>query len=199
MFKPSQGKRCRVTLIAGLQCLDGILLASDREESGGDRKGSVPKIFEFHNSDCVLAVAGAGHGPLCDLTIERMRRAANKEADKFVEDHERVLKDVLLEVHSEYIWNSASSDDRRIAFIIAVQDLIKKEQLLYLTCEEILQPRVDYACSGTGEIIGGYFLERLYQPDLLIAESEHLLGFILKEAKDSVGGVGRENGIRSTG
>lgn len=64
--------------------------------------------------------------------------------------------------------------------------------MLYLTCEEILQPKHDYACSGVGEILGGYFLERLYDIGLHIEEAQTLAAFIAKEAKDSVGLVGRE-------
>jgi len=185
-------RRKAVTLIAGMLCIDGLLVVSDREESGGERKDSVPKIVEWYNSQCSLAIAGAGHGPLCDVAIEYIGRAAKNAGDKFLGDHEAVLSGALLELHNKYIWQTNSQQDRRIALIVGLHNQEKDEFRLYLTCEEILQPKYTYACSGVGEILGGYFLERLYSPGLHLEEAETLAAFIAKEAKDSVGQVGRE-------
>jgi len=186
-------RRKAVTLIAGMLCLDGVLLVSDREESGGgDRKDSVAKVAEWYNSRCSLAMAGAGHGPLCDLAIEHVGQAAKKAGDSFLDDYETVISDVLRDLHNKYIWQTNSQDDRRIALIVGLHNRENDEFRLYLTCEEILQPKPTYACSGVGEILGGYFLERLYSPGLRLEEAETLAAFIAKEAKDSVGQVGRE-------
>ncbi len=181
-----------VTLIAGMFCIDGMLLVSDREESGGERKDSVPKIASWYDSQCSLAMAGAGHGPLCDVAIERIRRAAKKAGDSFLGDHEAVISKALRDLHDKYIWQTNSQQDRRIALILGLHDRGKDEFILYLTCEEILQPKRTYACCGIGEVLGGYFLERLYDPALSLAEAKTLGAFIAREAKDSVGSVGRE-------
>lgn len=103
-----------MTLIAGMLCIDGLLLVSDREESGGDRKDSVPKIAEWYDSRCSIAIAGAGHGPLCDLAIEYVCRAAKKAGDSFLADHESVISEALRDLHNKYIWQTNSSQDRRM-------------------------------------------------------------------------------------
>jgi 20S proteasome alpha/beta subunit len=191
-LKPVLWRKRPVTLIAGMLCLDGILLASDREESGGERKDSVPKIAEWYDSRCSLAIAGAGHGPLCDVAIESIARAAKKAGESLFGDHEMVISEALRDLHNKYIWQTNSQEDRRIALIVAIHSREKDDFRLYLTSEEILQPKHTYACSGIGEILGGYFLERLYDPALHLEEAETLMAFIAKEAKDSVGQVGRE-------
>jgi hypothetical protein len=137
-------------------------------------------------------MAGAGHGPLCDVAIESIGRAAKKSGNSFLDDYESVISDALRDLHNKYIWQTNSQDDRRIALILGLHNRERDSFSLYLTCEEILQPKQGYACSGVGEILGGYFLERLYSPGLHVDEAETLAAFIAKEAKDSVGQVGRE-------
>jgi 20S proteasome alpha/beta subunit len=181
-----------VTLIVGVLCADGLVIASDREEAGGDKKPSPASIDVYQDSHCSLAIAGTGHGPLCDVAIERIAIAAHDEGEAFYEQHERIISDVLTALYQEFIWRTSSTDDRRIQLIIGIQERATNQRRLYLTVEEILQPKRLYACSGSGDFIANYFLERLLVPALTGVETRKLLAFIAREAKDSISGVGRE-------
>jgi hypothetical protein len=79
-------------------------------------------------------------------------------------------------------------------------DYQTKDCRLYQTYEEIVHPVAGmFACAGVGQEIGHYFLDRLFRdwrgpqfsgtvPEVL--EAQALLEFVMKEAKESVGGVG---------
>ena len=188
-----------MTLIAGVRCTDGLLICSDREEVGGDTKQSVRKIFDRCNQDYSIAIATAGHSALCDLAVSKIGKAITDAHAKFPQNHQELITDVLTEVHLKYVWSYQGQEDRRIALIIGLHNRAEDTTYLYLTDEEVLQPRQEYACAGIGELIGSYFLERLYEKSLSIEEAVKLMGFIAREAKDSVGGVGRETEIISIG
>ena len=63
---------------------------------------------------------------------------------------------------------------------------------MYQTVEEILWPKNDFVCAGSGQDLGVYFLERFFEASLTVTEAMALMGFVMREVKDSVGGVGRE-------
>jgi 20S proteasome alpha/beta subunit len=193
-------RRKAVTLIAGLVCRDGIVLCSDREENvGSEGKMSVPKIFEQGSSQYYMAIATAGHSALADVAVKRIRQEAIKTRDSFVADHEAIIENVLRTLYRDYVWPSDVPSSREIALIIGLRDdrPESEEQFhLYCTCDEILQPKAEYVCAGVGELMGNYFLERLFERSLSVHEAMSLMAFVAKEAKDSVGAVGRETEIK---
>jgi 20S proteasome alpha/beta subunit len=197
-------KEKRVTLIVGLVCTDGILLCSDREESGGLAKASVRKIFEYGDQNCFFAIATAGHSALSDIAVNRIDQAAKAAGPKFAATHEKVIEDVLREIYKTYVWPDFLPKDaeREIGLIVALYINATQEFHLYLTVDEVLQPRPDYACDGCGSLLGEYFLERLYERPTTTGEAMALMAFIVREAKDSIGAVGRETemvALHSTG
>ena len=194
----------RVTLIVGLRCMDGILLCSDREESGELHKASVRKIFQGGDENCYFAIATAGHSALSDVAIKRIAEAADAAGPKFGANYEKVIEDTLREIYKTYVWPDSLPSDagREIGLIVAIYVKATGALHLYLTADEILQPRSDYACDGCGSLMGEYFLERLYDHSLTTQEAMDLMAFVVREAKDSIGYVGRETEmltITSTG
>jgi 20S proteasome alpha/beta subunit len=184
-----------MTLIAGLLCTDGLLICSDTEESSGvtGDKGSVRKIFQLgYDPSYSLAIATAGHSALADVAIKRIHAAVKFAGPKFVSDHEDVIEKTLRTLYKAYVWPDDVPGDREISLIIGLCDRANNEFHLYVTCDEILQPKNDYACAGCGESIGNYFLERLYEHSLTVHQAMELMAFVAREAKDSVGAVGRE-------
>ena len=183
-----------MTLIAGLMCIDGILMCSDTEESSETtgKKGSVKKIFQLGDSSYSLAIATAGHSALADVAVKRIKAATALAGTKCAADHEDIIEKTLRTLYKTYVWPDDVPVDRDIGLIVVLSDALTGDYHLYLTCDEILQPKLDYACAGCGESIGNYFLERLFEHSLTVHQAMELMAFVTREAKDSVGAVGRE-------
>jgi 20S proteasome alpha/beta subunit len=177
-----------MTVLAALECTDGILLASDREESDGDSKGAARKIFDSSSSSCRFAVLTAGFSPLCDLAVSRIEESAAgaQSAGRYVE----IVSDVLRELYTEFVWPAEipRAREREIELLLAVAS--NQGYRLFSTCDEIVQPRRQFVVAGSGAELAGYFLERLYEPSLTVSEAVRLLAFVCREAGDSASGVG---------
>jgi 20S proteasome alpha/beta subunit len=190
-----------MTLITGIYCNDGLLVMGDREESGHGGKRSVQKLFRIIETTgkWVMVVGTAGHAALGELAMRRIALKATKFPLVFVEKHETFISAILDEIYDRHIrkqnLNAYERQNREIALIIAIKDLTTKPApsfYLYRTEEEVLNFKVDFACAGAGEDIATYFLDRLHNPMLTRDQLLELALFIVREAKDSVSGVGKE-------
>ena len=181
-----------MTLIVGVQCRDGLLLSSDREENDGIGKGSVRKIFDSAGP-CQFAIATSGYAALADVCVKRVEEAAIAAGRKFADRHEEIIEDVLREIHVRYIWPTEIPDaqERQIQLIVGLYDAAN-QPCLYVTSEEIVQPKDSFVCAGCGSEVGDYFLERLFDPSLTIHEAKMLVSFVIREVKSSIAEVGQE-------
>lgn len=179
-----------MTLITAAFCTEGLLFAADREEStarGGKR--SINKLFfRARAEDWTMLIGTAGHSAVCDIAVVRLTEEADKWGDKFYANHQDVISTVLYEIHQQAIPDPKG--ERAISFIIALYSHAFHKISLYTTCEDLLQPANLFSCTGAGEDIANYFLDRLYEPTLNRTELTGLLTFVLREAKATVGGVG---------
>ena len=123
-----------MTFIAGVRCSNGLLLVSDREESGGPLKTSARKIFDFVGSQFQLGVATAGYSALADKAVKRIEDAAS--GAKFADRHERILEAELRELYDQYIWPEEVPDghEREIELIIGIHRTADQQYLLYRAC-----------------------------------------------------------------
>lgn len=181
-----------MTLVIGTICADGMVFCSDTEETtpmGGKR--FVHKLYWSGASDWTMFIGAAGHPPLCDLGAKEIQGLASS-VPSFKDEHLEPIKKWLKDLHEQYIFPFPDEKQRARAtsFVIGIQG--EKTAYLYKTSEEILQPFEHCACAGSGEDVAYYFLERLFDPSLNVFETEKLLTFIVREAKASVGYVGRE-------
>jgi len=184
-----------VTLICGIQCSDGLLLAADREETDGIGKFSAQKIHEFSGREFQLGLAGAGDSSLADKAV--LRIVASAGAEKFRAEHEQIIETELRQIYATYVWDERipESDERGISLIVGLCDTVSRQNLLYCSVDEILWMRTGFACAGCGEMLGSYLLERFYTPQLAIAEATVLMRFVLSEVKSSVAAVGGQSEI----
>lgn len=184
-----------MTLIAAVKCVEGMVICSDMEENtayGGKR--AVNKLFDCMGQSWGMFIGAAGYSPLCDVAIRKIIKAA-KEADGFLCTHQEMIGQILKEIVEKYISFDLPSQERQkreINLVIGVNDINSQETYLYKSWDEILQPMDRYACAGAGEEVAYYYLERLFEPELTLSQAKYLLAFIMKEAKASVGNVGRE-------
>ena len=190
-------RRKAVTLIAGLLCVDGVLLFSDREENAGYlSKRSVRKIHECLYGPWSMCIATSGRSSLADLASRQIMAKARISGADFPDRHATVITDALIEVMDKHVFRKGLPDSekrhREIELIIGICNSDTGYPYLYKTEAEILCPCDDFACAGYGEDIATYFLERLFDQALRCEEAEILARFILREAKESVQTVGKE-------
>jgi hypothetical protein len=195
----------RMTLVIGTVCSDGLLFCGDTEEGTlGGHKRQVMKLYEGGTRDWALIVATAGNGPLSDMAAKQIINIAHANSDTFIARQHELMENEIAMLYKKYIHPYDTKDpknyDRQFSLIIGVVDRPTKRPYLYLSSEEILQPRDEpFACAGIGEIIGYYYLDRVFRDERpprfscavpTMAEAERLLQFVMKEAKLSAGFVG---------
>ena len=192
-----------MTLIIGALCSDGIFMCSDTEEGTALGNKAVRKLRRLSGDSWHMAFGSAGFGPICDVALQRVSNAARGAGDNFIVDYEKVIGSEMAKLYDQYLHYSLPDQvryDRQISLVICLFNRQTKEASLYRTDEEILQPVSEpYACVGSGKGIADYYLERLFRDFRAplfsgcpprIHEAERLLQFVMKEAKQSVGGVG---------
>jgi 20S proteasome alpha/beta subunit len=183
----------RMTLIIGIDCRESLLFCADREEStelGGTR--SVSKIHEAWGSNWSMGIATAGSGPIGDIAATRIITEA-KAHETFNSTPAPIIENVLSAIYQKYIFprDEKRQSERNISLIVGIHDSENKQRFLFKTFEEIVKPEYHYACAGVGLDIAYYFLDRLYGDGMTGGEARILSAFILREAKSSVGGVGK--------
>jgi len=193
----------RMTLIIGTVCVNGLFFCSDSEEgSPSGAKRQVNKLFAKRGSSWQMIIGGAGVGSLCDIAVQRIFAAADKRNDDFLAEHETIIGDEMRKIYEQYIDKAPEWKryDRDISLVIGLLDFDTRNMLLYKTEQEILAPVQDqFACAGTGDTIANYYLDRLFhdfRPPTMsgsiprLHEAEALLQYVMREAKQSTGGVG---------
>jgi 20S proteasome alpha/beta subunit len=189
----------RMTLVVGAICAGAFVFCSDMEEStelGGKR--SVHKLYTTLEPTWSMVLGTAGSGPLSEVAVRRLRGVAKHAAGKFIAKHEKIIETCLRDFYAQYIpftLPEAKRQERNVALIIGIHDKKSGDKYLYRTYEEVPKPEHAFACAGVGQDIAYYFLDRLYDESLNEHESSSLLGFVMREAKESVGNVGRETGM----
>lgn len=198
----------RMTLIIGAICSNGLYFCSDTEEGttmGGKR--TVHKLADVSDHPSWHLVLGAaGFGPLCEIAMKQITEAARRERHDFLAKHETIIGQEMKKIYDQYISDLLSEQkrfDRQIELVLALVDLQTKSSQttrLYRTHEEILYPVTEpFACTGAGQDVANYFLDRLFKdwrPPMYTGalptttEGDQLLQFVMREAKATVGGVG---------
>jgi hypothetical protein len=119
-------RRKRVTIIAGFQCVDGIILCADTEQGYGStssNKSQTRKARLFPFPGGFLAIAGAGDGGLIDYTIlSLVRHLGTTQYD--LANLESVLNEYARRIFREHIRPYAGFPldyVPDISFLIAVQ------------------------------------------------------------------------------
>jgi len=189
-----------MTLITGVYCKEGLLIAGDREESGYGGKRSVQKIFRAieKKGKWVMVIGTAGNSALGDKAMRRICTQAEKLPLAFIAKHIDVIETVLRDIYDKYIrlhnLSAYEKQSREFSLIVGIKDMENKHArfFLYRSEEEVLSPSDDFVCAGKGEDIANYFLDRLRHDVLTGPQLGELILFIIREAKDSVEGVGKE-------
>jgi hypothetical protein len=190
-----------MTAIAGFNCVDGIVLAADTEESYGESgdKAYANKLFPVERKHANLCVAGAGTGYLIDYAKEKIISAL--EDTKNNAEFEIRLSEVLNALYADdgefRKYPVASPAYLAIQLLVGVQfrkesDPSKWEESTLFECESNLVTQVPL---GRGRILGaGELLKETASQftgwGLSAALAEWTSFYIIYEAKRRYGGIG---------
>jgi len=190
-----------VTAIAGFNCIDGVVVAADSEETyGTDDKVYTHKLFPFARPTCRACVAGAGSGYLIDYAKEKIIAAIDEglKSTKEVETAmSRILDGLYRNEFKHFPVDSASH--LTIQLLVGVQFVIVSpldssvwmEPALF-ECQSNLVTRVKQQQArifGAGELLkelGAHFADW----GLTAALAEWASIYLIHDAKRRFTGVG---------
>jgi len=159
-----------LTLLAGIVCRDGIVIASDSQTTydGTSKIRGVRKVslVEFKNGSAIIGEAGSDQ--LSSNAVQRIKSAARGIEIKDDEAVAQLVRNAVREVRTDQenlfhnpadpfaFWNS---DDRRFSLMCA-HALAGTPQLFTVDVGTTLptQPKMFFATCGTGSQIGSYLL-----------------------------------------
>ena len=197
-----------VTLIAGLKCVDGIVLAADTEESTSLTRGRARKLltrtFPKRTSEAktkiaaktvVVAIAGAGNAALIDSAVEQIFEAVSAAKGSTVRQLKKTISDALLHFYRYHVSAYPTRDplDNIIDLICGVR-AASGELTLYKASGPLLSTVTGFALCGSGEILR-HIVEELYQPTIAVPRAVALTLHTLNLGKRYVAGVGGDSEI----
>ena len=144
-----EGKKRNVTLIAGVNCIDGYVICSDSQETVGDMRAPAEKLSIWTEGNFEVAIAGSGNnGELIDEFEERFRDelSHNKSVSSL-----KTLKDLFHVEFQQFQATEAASHtkaERRMRFVIAARLLATGEQALWSSRGSRLKAVDQYALVG---------------------------------------------------
>ena len=190
-----------MTLIAGLKCVDGIVLAADTEESTYLTRGRARKLLTRTFSKgkktkpVVVAIAGAGSAALIDSAVEQVFEAVEGANGSTVGKLKVTIREALLEFYRHHVSAYPTRDpmDNVIDLICAVR-AANGELALYRASGPLISTVPGFALCGSGEIIR-HIVEELYQPTIAVPRAVALMLHTLNLGKRYVPGVGGDSEI----
>jgi hypothetical protein len=151
--RPEKRKK-RVTVIAGFQCRDALLMCADSEQSlPGDSKSQIRKIDSFAAAGFRVAIGGAGDMDLIEHVQYQLKQAFNQnppsreKVDAWMEGFARNIWDACVVPYSGLASAPPDAD-----FIIGLQ--IGGENILYKWERDMIHPvpRTTHTSIGSGII-----------------------------------------------
>ena len=181
-----------MTLIAGFNCRDGLLVCADMEEVGvGASKRKINKLFFRDIGGCKIVFTGAGSSAVIDNAIKRMddeiRNGRAISGDSEVQD---LVDSTLLTVYEKYVWPNLHVD-HSINLLVGYSPPGTLTENLWITHDIVTTPEVRYVCAGIGQDLANYFADRLYHPHYSEQQMVRLATFIFRQVKQNISGVGQ--------
>jgi len=188
-----------LTIIVGIKCSDGTLVASDTQ-SEFDRGVSVKRLNanKIHCFDC-YAVAGAGivaHIEKAAKVIGRALNAGIREKGENLNEDEviDILEKTITRVHKEYNIDRSrflNDPNEREFFqpLLICCGVTSSENNDYHSCLSIVhsaglvEPIDDYATAGSGAAYAELILKNYYRNDINVNEAIPIAIYAVNEVK----------------
>ncbi|MEO8500478.1 MAG: hypothetical protein ABI565_06150 [Vicinamibacteria bacterium] len=191
--KPPRPDRKYMTLIAGVLCPDGIVLAADSEVTYGDTlKVQAGKLFCSDGKPYDLLIGGSGHGDYIDQFRGDFMRAVGELANPSIDSVRGVLKSELRSMYEDTIFSMYSTNDPDRPRIQLIVGFIapNKERCIWKTQELAVSEVQDFAFIGSGWTVAHHIAKKLLSDGQPVAIVHHMAYQILLEAQVHSPGVG---------
>lgn len=190
-----------MTLIAGMVCKDGIVMAADSEQSSYFRKTNVPKLESYDSSlNSALAggpvgssviIAGAGNGELADYASHKIVREAQNIQS--MDDVESRLEGVLGDIFGKRFPVYKAEDLSEFRLLIAVKAPDSDLPKLFSSYGATLVERKKFVL-GSGVLVD-YVLDQIYDENMTTDDGIAAALGLLQIAKKYVEGVGGDSKV----
>jgi hypothetical protein len=188
-----------MTAIVGFTCRDGLVIASDTEESYGEVKAYTHKLFPSERPRARLCIAGAGIGYLIDYVNERVVDALDSRITT-VSAFRASLVEILEKLYENkfHHYPVESEAELRIQLLIGVQFAsdatppVWTHPALFECQASLVTPigRTKRSCIlGVGEVLKQTGIE-FAGWGLTVSLAEWASIYLIHEAKRRLGGVG---------
>jgi 20S proteasome alpha/beta subunit len=177
----------RMTIAAGFQCSDGVLLASDTLYSGENKRYG-RKIWELQKGGPVVAaMAGAGTAVVMRRVRDELRQRLTKPASSRREIIDCV-DGVLYQIQRKH---TPKADEFPLSLLVAIRD--EQGCALYESGGAAVLAQTDRhgTCIGWGYSLGVYFMDSLYRVRMPLRWASVVAAHLVKHCKayvDSCGG-----------
>jgi hypothetical protein len=195
-------ERNAVTIIAGFNCYQGIVLCADTQETIEHSKRHVPKLrFEPSGAlekkmrkqgvDLAAAFCGAGNGPFIDKLVDGAWNAAlaTTSLDEACGDIERSIKNQYEEFGR--IYQRGFCPEVQLIFGVKMNGVSR----LFTAMGPIVNEKSEYDSDGVGQYMADFLASRMYNEYLTIHQCVILAAYILFQAKEHVDGCGGDSHI----
>ncbi len=177
-----------MTLTICIIAKDGIVFASDsRASSFLTSNDTVKKIFRLDNH---YAVGIAGDGPLAMYFFDIISAKLNFR--NAISDLAEQLRVLGKEKFSEFFSHLEPKDRPPLTILLAGHTITGIPEIYQLNSNDNFVPRkspTGFDCIGI-PIIANYLLNRLYEPDIVVAHATELATFCIKETSSQDNRVG---------
>jgi hypothetical protein len=196
-------RRKTLTLISAWRCPTGIVLHADSQETVGSYRATVQKLQPEFMDPFMVVVTGSGDGDLVQSFIVRLRRRLQGCADdlqSFVVEAENELAEFY---RSDVALSPLSPDEKHLKFIIAAFSPTTRKYDAWVSRNVILERIEKYELAGWEEPLYKNIAQRLYRPEMTIAQAVLAGVYLLSVGEDSSNyirnpfyvAVVRDNGI----
>lgn len=201
IVKPKPGRlswRKKVTIAAGFECTDGIVLCSDSELTYSDwlrLQGSKMQVFAGTNLSGIMT--GAGSWDYVLMALEKISMLIGTRLRNNVPvtwfDIQRIVEAVVLEIYSRHIHFYPSDPKPGFSLLLGIWS--GQQPVLIRTDDTAVVHDHGFQAVGAGFILARHLADTLYSSDMSIREGYFLAIYILRLAKKYVPGCGGQTSI----
>jgi 20S proteasome alpha/beta subunit len=197
-----------MTLIAGIKCRDGFLVAADTTISLGDSgmfHGDKLRYYrgpQGGSSGYKLIIASAGDLSYAGMACQDIRDAVAAQPNFTVPAIKATIRTVLLDLYSKHMypyWQAQHPEPPDFSLIVAIE-ADEKYEVIVSNDTAVLE--VDtYVFRGSGNVLAQYLAERFLQSGsnsvlgCTVATAVHLVTEIFRAVKEADAFVGRDTQI----
>ncbi len=199
------GEKGRImTLIAGMVCTDGIVMAADSEQSGYFRKSNVPKLESCQAdglfaaalsggsvSGCSTIIGGAGNGELADYAAHKIVQHARDWTS--MQEAESKIEEILNDIFGKRfpVYKPEDLSEMRLLIAVKAPDLEKPK--LFSSYGSTLVERQKFVL-GSGTLVD-FILDQTYDSAMTTEDGVAAALSLLQIAKKYVDGVGGDSKV----